>query len=276
MIVVDGASRRLRPDHGAAQSPAVASSSAPAGAVPPQRGCRSPCTCDRRGRRRHGRARQQGPRRPFDADGDGRGPATRRRRSARTAGTGDGGRQDVVFIRSHPFPRGRMGLGRRQVSWLPGLPLLRLPGRRWPSSGSSPRRVRGGVPGHSGGSAPDLAPASLGHRPYERRHRTPRPERRGRSAWPPARLHAPFRSVLRGHVGILQRRAAGARPLAARRHSAARGRARSRALRAWRLRSARCAARRARSRAPPGARAGAPASSRSSPAPRRGSARCAA
>ena len=61
-----------------------------------------------------------------------------------------------IFIGwSHPFPRGLIGLGRREVSWLPGPTLRRLPGSRCETSGCGlgPRAV--GFPGDSGGSAPD-------------------------------------------------------------------------------------------------------------------------
>ena len=48
-----------------------------------------------------------------------------------------------------------MGFGRRQVSWLPGLPLRAFPGRRRRIGGCARVRAAVGIPGHSGGSAPD-------------------------------------------------------------------------------------------------------------------------
>jgi len=49
-----------------------------------------------------------------------------------------------------------VGLGRRQVSWLTGLPLRAFPVRRRRFGGCALReRAAVGIPGHSGGSAPD-------------------------------------------------------------------------------------------------------------------------
>jgi hypothetical protein len=50
-----------------------------------------------------------------------------------------------------------VGFGRRQVSWLPGLPLRAFPRPPWADRWlRAVRHAAMGIPGHSGGSAPDL------------------------------------------------------------------------------------------------------------------------
>ena len=67
-----------------------------------------------------------------------------------------------------------MGFGRRQVSWLPGLPLRAFPTRRRRISGCALRARRGGHPRSQWRVRAGFSPASLGHRPMNAADRTPR------------------------------------------------------------------------------------------------------
>ena len=79
-----------------------------------------------------------------DRDGRGRG-GSREQRCADEAG-GEAGGSSELHRWSHPFPRGLIGLGRREVSWLPGPTLRRLPGSRCDASGCGPGAACGGLP----------------------------------------------------------------------------------------------------------------------------------
>src|SRR3954453_12244426 len=60
-----------------------------------------------------------------------------------------------MHLRATPFHEGVWACGRRQVSWLPGLPLSAFPARVAVPVAALHLARAAASPGHSGGSAPD-------------------------------------------------------------------------------------------------------------------------
>src|SRR6266566_2279974 len=116
---------------------------------------------------------------------------------------------------SRPLSTRACGLRPWQVSWLPGLPLRAFPVRRRRTGGCARLRTAVGIPGHSGGSAPDLhrlplTTDRLDVRILPHARRQPRSGATAATASPPPAAGAPcLRQRPEVHALVAQRRATG-------------------------------------------------------------------